>query len=65
MKHGTRIAVQLTGQEEQVPAEYINPIGNEFHMVRIFEGRAGVTDSGLREVRQEQIEVVPRHMVKS
>lgn len=60
IKHGTRIAVQLLGQEAQVAAEYLNPIGAQYHMVRIFDGRTGVTDSGLREVKQEQIEVVVR-----
>ena len=54
MKHGTRIAVEI--DDKVVPGEYLNALGSDYHMVRIFEGKRGITDNGLREVKLDQIE---------
>jgi hypothetical protein len=62
MKHGTRISVTLDPKEPRVPAVYLNPVGISHHLVRIFEGRRSVVDTGLREVQMDQIdEEVPWH----
>jgi hypothetical protein len=65
MKHGTRISVTLDPKEPMVSAVYLNPVGTSHHLVRIFEGRRSIVDTGLREVQMDQIEEVPWHKVTS
>jgi len=49
MKRGTRVVVVINGQE--AAARYLNPIGNDFHLVQLFgENQQSSTDKGLREV---------------
>jgi hypothetical protein len=62
IKRGARVLVMLAG--EQVAAEYLNPLGPDSHMVRLFgEHRQGPTDSGLRATMW--VQEIPKHVVRS
>jgi hypothetical protein len=60
MKKGTRVIVTLDGVDNE--AQYINPVGSEHHVVRLFAGAPAlnghgpyVADKGLRTVEMSAI----------
>jgi hypothetical protein len=53
MKHGTHVIVTCDGKDNE--AEYLNAVGSQHHLVRLFKPYSTKATEGLRTVQADAI----------